>query len=99
MSTFGIAFPSRNSKKSELLEMDLVIGPAVFVIVSTEFCALILWGPIGQIKNKQDLYQALTDREMFDMVWNKDIIMYYHKRHLILRLGLNSYRRTLEIKL
>ena len=50
MSTFGIAFPSRNSKKSELLEMDLVIGPAVFVIVSTEFCALILWGPIAANK-------------------------------------------------
>ena len=53
-----------------------------------------------QIKNKQDLYQVLTNREMFDMVLEQglDYVLSDIKRHSMIRLGSNNCRKITGVK-
>jgi KaiC/GvpD/RAD55 family RecA-like ATPase len=52
-----------------------------------------------QIKNKQDLYQVLTNREMFDMVLEQGLdYVLSDKETSMIRLGSNNCRKITGVK-
>ncbi len=54
---------------------------------------------VVQIKNKQDLCQVLTNRETLGKVLEQGLITYYLiKRHSMIHLGSNNYRKITGTK-
>ena len=53
-----------------------------------------------QIKNKQNLYQVLTNREMLNQILEQGLnYLLYDKRTLMIYLGSNNYKKVTGTKL